>query len=550
MRRYPIDSPDVDPQTVDAWRRHIGGKVDPEAIRVRLAEGTLPEAFSAAAQRNSHRPALTINHHTVSHGVLDHLAGKAATQLAELAVDPGDRVLLMADVGLEEIVAYLGGLRLGAIIVLANPMLTSAEVGQLALESEASLLLGSGSSLMEASKIRPGDIREIVGLRPSDKDQSSVQLHRSDVDSAPAQPVDPEATAILAFTSGTTGRSKPTPLSHRNLLASIRGAMWAWRWNADDHLVHSLPISHQHGLSGIHATLLAGSQATLLGRLDAERTFRAVKYEGASLHFGVAAIHQRLLDALGERAAGLSSLRLAISGSGPLPIELFERYLSVTGTELLERYGTTESGLDVSNLCEGPRLPGHVGLPLPGVEVAVAEDEDSSSSVMVGEVLIRGPQVFSGYLGVSESEQPFLADWFRTGDIGEVDRESGFLRIVGRSKQVIISGGMNVYPREVEDAIRAFPGVEDVAVTGTASDRWGEEVVAVVAPAGLDEDGLSEFVATRLAGYKRPKTIVTVNEIPRNAVGKVIGSQLSGLIASGDAALLSDGIGSSDSRSE
>jgi malonyl-CoA/methylmalonyl-CoA synthetase len=278
--------------------------------------------------------------------------------------------------------------------------------------------------------------------------------------------------------------------------------------------------------------LLAGSRATLLGRLDPQAIVGAVESKGASIHFGVAAIHQRLLDGLEDRAAGLAGLRLAISGSGPLPVDLFERYRSVTGSELLERYGTTESGLDVSNLYDGPRLAGHVGLPLPGVEIALLGDGGTVATEGDGEVLVRGPHVFAGYLGVSRSDQPFVEDWFRTGDLGAIDERTGYLRIVGRSKEIIISGGMNIYPREVEDAIRSFPGVEDVAVTGVASDLWGEEVVAVVTPATLDYEELARFAAARLAGYKRPKRIVTTDTIPRNAVGKVVVSDLARLIPS------------------
>jgi malonyl-CoA/methylmalonyl-CoA synthetase len=549
VRSLPLESSKIDPGTIEAWESQLGDRVeDVPHLRARLGSGSLPEAFAESAGRHSNRPALSVHERTVSHGELDDMAGRAASRLASLGAGRGDRVLLVADVGLEEISVYLGLLRLGATIVLANPMLTSLELAELAAASEAIFLVGSGSPLTAAEKIASGALREIVGLREVDSSQSTVQLDASVSSPSPVSAVDPDATAILTFTSGTTGRPKPTPLTHRNLLASIRGVMAAWRWDRGDHLVHSLPISHQHGLGGIHATLLAGSKATLLGRLDPEAILDAVERAGASIHFGVAAVHQRLLDRLGERAAGLAGLRLAISGSGPLPPDLFERYQTMTGSQLLERYGTTESGLDVSNLYDGPRLAGHVGLPLPGVEIALADEGGNVVTEGVGEVMVRGPHVFCGYLGVSRSDQPFFADWFRTGDLGAIDERTGYLRIVGRSKEVIISGGMNIYPREVEDAIRSFPGVEDVAVAGVASDRWGEEVVAVVTPASLDDAVLAEFVANRLAGYKRPKRIVTTGTIPRNAVGKVVASDLDQLISSGGSGMPSGGIGSSDSQ--
>lgn len=534
MRGLPLDSPRVDHSSIEAWERHLGARVtDPDALRTRLSQGTLPEAFAGSARRHARSSALTVNGRTISHGEVNELAANAAARFGGLGMGTEHRILLIADVGLEEIAAYLGGLRIGATMVLVNPALTSPELKDLATASEASMLVGSGPALAAASGIRTGTLRELVGLRPVDQNHSSAQLDLArPYPTSPLRPVDPDSTAILAFTSGKTGRPKPTPLSHRNLLASIRAAMQAWRWTEHDHLVHSLPISHQHGLSGVHATFLAGSRATLLGRFDAEATLEAVEHGGASIHFGVAAIHQRLLERLGDKARRLSVLRLAISGSGPLPIDLFKRYASLTGNELLERYGTTESGLDVSNLYDGPRLPGHVGVPLPGIEIALVGDEGE----VKGEILIRGPQVFSGYLAVSRQDQPFVGDWFRTGDIGTIDERTGVLRIVGRTKEVIISGGMNVYPREVEDAIRSFPGVEDVAVTGLASDNWGEELVAVVSPCELDDGALADFLAGRLAGYKRPKRIVTADTIPRNSVGKLITSELIKLIPSSGSA--------------
>jgi malonyl-CoA/methylmalonyl-CoA synthetase len=352
-------------------------------------------------------------------------------------------------------------------------------------------------------------------------------------DYMPAEAIDPGSTAVLAFTSGTTGRRKPTPLSHRNLLASIQGAMQAWRWSRHDHLVHSLPVSHQHGLSGLHATLLAGSQATLLGSFDPESTLEVVG-EGATIHFGVPTIHERLLDGLGDRARLLSSLRISISGSGPLSVALFHRYREEVGVPLLERYGTTESGLDVSNPYTGPRVAGSVGIPLPGVEVAIVDESgEVAATGDSGEIVIRGPHVFSGYEDVEQWEQPFIGDWFRTGDIGAFEG-SGHLRILGRAKEVIISGGMNVYPREVEDVLRNDPGVNDIAVVGVPSGRWGEEVVAFVTPSTADASALMEAAVRRLAPYKRPKRVITTDHLPRNAVGKLQTAKLIEMIPSAD----------------
>jgi malonyl-CoA/methylmalonyl-CoA synthetase len=255
--------------------------------------------------------------------------------------------------------------------------------------------------------------------------------------------------------------------------------MLAWRWSKHDHLVHSLPISHQHGLSGIHATLLAGSRATILSDFDPGELLTTASLSGATVLFGVPAIHQRLIDHVGQKGRLPASVRLVTSGSAPLPAEIARTFEETFGHQIVERYGTTESGLNVSNPYVGAREPGHVGVPLPGVEIAiVGEYGQRMTPGEHGEVVVRGPQVFNGYR--DEEPDGFIDGWFRTGDLGVVDPRSGYLRLVGRTREVIITGGMNVYPREVEDAIREAGEVTDVAVIGVPSSRWGEEVVAFV----------------------------------------------------------------------
>lgn len=525
-----LGDPSVDDRTVEAWSRHVGlPRVDSTEVRTSLSAGSLPEELASVAARAGSRPALSVGGSTVSHEELSRRAGDAAAGLSMLGVTEGSRVLLIAAVGAEEIVAYLAILRLGATTVLANPSLTSTEIEAMRRDSGAEHLIGSGTPLEHAAQ--SGAWKEVLGLRKSDVGTTSVVLRSLGRAPLPIREVNPDSTAVLAFTSGTTGSPKATPLSHRNLLSSIRGVMSAWRWKQSDHLVHSLPISHQHGLSGIHATLLAGSRATLLGAFDGETTFQVVVQDAASVHFGVPAIYQRLLSTFGERCVELARLRLAVSGSGPLPVELARTYESQVGAELLERYGTTESGLDVSNLYDGPRCRGFVGLPLPGIEVAIATNSgDVLPDGEVGQVLVRGPQVFSGYEGLGASEQTFVGDWFVTGDLGRVDEGTGWLEIVGRSKDLIITGGMNVYPSEVEQVLLQQTGVMDVAVVGIASQTWGEEVVAIVAPRSVDTRILVQAADSRLAPYKRPKRYVTVDEIPRSSVGKISRDRLEALV--------------------
>lgn len=524
-----LDRPEVGVETMRAWATHLGRPIESAvSLRRELAAGTLPAAFAATAERRPHAPALSIGEDEISHGELDAAAARAGSALRRLGAGPGRTILLVVSTSVSEIVAYLGGLRSGATVVLADPTYTARELGELGRDSGASWAVSSGVALQRLSGEEAG-ISELVGLRSGDARTASVLLDDLAGDPLPVVPIDPAGPAILAYTSGSTGTPKGVPLSHRNLLASIRGVMWSWRWSPDDCLVHSLPISHQHGLGGVHATLLAGSRAVLLERFEPGRLLGAIQEERASVLFAVPAMYQRLLEEQGIGA--LERLRLFTSGSAPLPIRVADELGEAVGSLPLERYGSTEAGLDISNPYDGPRIPGTVGIPLPGVELTVVDGDDRPVEPgTAGEVLLRGPQVFAGYRGAAPDGEGFLLDWFRTGDVGVVDPASGHLSLVGRSKEVIISGGMNVYPREVERALAAVPGVVDVAVLGLPSERWGEQVVGFVVLRGVSSAEAAAAIADRLAPYKRPKQIVPVSHIPRNQMGKVSAEDLRALL--------------------
>jgi malonyl-CoA/methylmalonyl-CoA synthetase len=309
-------------------------------------------------------------------------------------------------------------------------------------------------------------------------------------------------------------------LTHSNVLASCEALRLAWRWTETDRLVLALPLFHMHGLGvGLHGTLLCGASAVLLPRFDPDAVLDAASEHDATLFFGVPTMYARL--APSARVAELARLRLCVSGSAPLPAALHDALGARAGIRVLERYGMTETVMNVSNPYDGERRAGTVGFALPGVEVCLAET--------TSEILLRGPNVFPGYWGREEATRDaFTADrWFRTGDIGARDPE-GYLRIVGRAKELIISGGYNVYPREVEDVLLEHPSVAEVAVVGEPSDEWGEVVVAVVVPATAtkDPDALLAFAAEQLAPYKRPRQVRYVGALPRNALGKVVRSEL------------------------
>jgi malonyl-CoA/methylmalonyl-CoA synthetase len=313
--------------------------------------------------------------------------------------------------------------------------------------------------------------------------------------------------------------------------------MAAWRWHSDDVLVHALPLYHQHGLGGLHAALIAGGTVHIRSKFSATDLMRAAGDSRASVLFAVPTIYQALLASpavlTGGPADGLRRLRLAVCGSAPLSPALAGRLPDVLGRLPLVRYGTTESGLDVSNPVADPRGD-TIGVPLPGVLARIWAADRPADRGADGEIQIRGPHVFSGYWNdPAATEAAFTPDgWFRTGDIGAVDPATGHLVIRGRTKEMIITGGLNVYPREVEIALEAHPAVAEAAVAGVSDERWGERVTAWVVlrdEHGFDEAALIAHARTLLAGYKCPKRVFRLAKLPRNQLGKIVRSALSEL---------------------
>lgn len=431
------------------WARHA-----PDVDVAALGDGTIHGFAGRAAIERPDAVAVTIGDESLTFAQIDEMSQRVAA-----GVSRGARIPLVEPVSPHWIAKYVGILRAGAIVVPLNPAYTRVEIDRFVTAANAT---------------------------PS---------------------IDAEV-ALIAFTSGTTGEPKAVPLTHRNLLSSIRAAMAAWKWSADDVLVHALPLFHQHGLGGLHATLIAGSRLHLVPQFSPSDLLDALIGAPATVLFAVPAMYQRL--------AGLprvnNRLRLCVSGSAPLAEGAAAAAERVLGRRPLVRYGLTESGLDVSQVY-GHQRAATVGVPLPGLEVRLAED---------GEIQVRGPQVFSGYLG---GEPAFTSDgWFRTGDLGRLDEASGELVIDGRIKDLIITGGMKVHPREVEVVLEQHPSVAEAAVAGVASERWGEQVTAWVvlrAGANFDADAVIAHARERLAPYKIPKEVFAVEALPRNAVGKL-----------------------------
>lgn len=497
---------------------HLPPGFDPDDLDL-TAGGSLAAAFVAQWQRAPDRPALRdIDGHWLTGAELEARSAEVAHRLTAAGLQPGERVLLCAASSAALVLAYVGALRAGLVVAPVNPAYTRTEVERLvrAANPAAALLDSAERADWVRRASRPG-VR-IAGV-------DLVELPR--VSGAPGEPLagdhagagDP---ALLLYTSGTTGAPKGALLSHGNLLASARAVTLAWRWSPEDRLLLALPLFHMHGLGvGINGSFVAGGQLILRPGFDpGDVVEQCCAPDPPTMFFGVPAMYARLA-AEGGGLATLADLRLLVSGSAPLPPALADRVAADTGQLPLERYGMTETVMLTSNPIDGPRKPGKVGLPLPGVELRLAAGD--------GEVQVRGPNVLSSYDGNAAADgEAFTEDgWFRTGDLGELD-EDGHLRLAGRSKELIISGGFNVHPREVEEVLAEFPGVREVAVVGRPSERWGEAVTAVVVPerAGVSADALRSFAAERLAPYKVPKAVEFLDALPRNALGKIVRGKL------------------------
>ena len=496
------------------WTAHLAPGADPGGGLV-TDRGTLPAAWAHRWAAAPGAPVLiTGDGRTVGAGEFEEATRRAAGKLAGAGLVPGDRILWSTASSVDAVVSHVAALRAGLVVVPANTAYTQREIAFIVDDVRPAAVVADDP--VRAGWAAAAARQPLVVDDPSLGSLPDRQPGRLDA----AAPGDP---ALIGFTSGTTGAPKGAVLSHRNLQAATASVVAAWRWTPDDRLVHCLPVFHAHGLAvGIYGTLLAGASAVLLPGFDPGAVLDAADRHRATLFFGVPTMYHRL--AASARVVELGGLRLCVSGSAPLAADLHRRIAEAAGTAVLERYGMTETLMNVSNPVEGERRPGTVGFPLPGVEVALAPD---------GEILLRGPNVFDGYWErPAATAQAFLpADdggrpWFASGDLGSVD--DGYLTIRGRSKELIITGGFNVYPAEVEDVLAGHPAVVEVAVTGTPSEEWGEVVTAWVVTDGRapTPEALAAFAGDRLAPYKRPRIVHVVPELPRNALGKVVRGML------------------------
>jgi malonyl-CoA/methylmalonyl-CoA synthetase len=465
-----------------------------------------------------------------SYGDVEAVSARFANALTELGVGVGDRLAVQVPKSIEALMLYLAALRAGAVFLPLNTGYTPAEVESFLVDAEPRLFVcdPEAAPLLAPVAGRAGARLETLGVWHT-PDVSAGTLADKGLSASPqfaTVPREADDLAALLYTSGTTGRSKGAMLTHENLRSNAEALAALWRFTSADTLLHALPIFHTHGLFvATNVTLLSGCRMRFLPRFDAEEVIDELPQ--ASVMMGVPTFYTRLLAAPRLDAARTARMRLFISGSAPLAPEVHAQWRARTGHAILERYGMTETGMITSNPYDGERRPGTVGFPLPGVSLRIADPPSGRPLAQgeVGVIEVKGPNVFKGYWRRPErTAAEFRSDgFFITGDLGRID-EQGYVHIVGRSKDLIITGGLNVYPREVENAIEAIPGVAECAVIGLAHPDFGEAVTALVVPtpgSTLDDLTVLDGLKDRLARFKLPKRVLMVGALPRNAMGKI-----------------------------
>ncbi len=456
---------------------------------------------------------------------VEHASARLAKLLLRLGLSAGDRVAVQVEKSPEALLLYLATLRAGLVFLPLNPAYQAAEIDYFVGDAEPAAIVctPANAGWIEAIAHRHG-VRHVYTLG-ADRSGTLLEAAAAESPAFETRAVRGDDLACIVYTSGTTGRSKGAMLSHANIGSNALVLHRYWRWRSGDVLLHALPIFHVHGLFvACHGALLSGSPMLWLAKFDPTAVIE--RLPRTTVFMGVPTMYVRLLDDERFDARATRSMRLFVSGSAPLLAETFRRFEERTGRRILERYGMSETVMLTSNPYDGERVAGTVGLPLPGVELRVVDESGARCGTgAIGAIQVRGPNVFSGYWRMpGKTREEFTDDgFFRTGDMGSIDA-NGYVSIVGRSKDLIITGGYNVYPKEIESYLDELDGVLESAVIGVPHRDLGEAVVAVVVAvpgAQIDEVALVAAMKARIASFKVPKRVFVVDELPRNTMGKV-----------------------------
>jgi malonyl-CoA/methylmalonyl-CoA synthetase len=455
---------------------------------------------------------------------LDRFSARYANHLKTLGVARGDRVMVQVEKSPQCLFLYLACLRLGAVYLPLNTAYLDEELRYFAADATPALIVCDPAREEFFNTLATAQVRTLDATG-----SGSLTGDLSTDEQFIAEDMADNDTAVILYTSGTTGRPKGAMISHGNLAVNALALLEAWQWQPGDVMLHALPIFHIHGLFvATHLPLLNGSPIIFLQGFNPDLVVK--RLPDATVYMGVPTNYTRLIASGQLNRDVCRNIRLFTSGSAPLLESTFREFTAITGHEIVERYGMTETGMNTSNPLDGSRKPGTVGPALPGVAVSVIDANGTAAGIdEPGDLLVKGRNVFTGYWQLPEkTREEFTEDgFFKTGDVASIDAD-GYVSIVGRNKDMIISGGLNIYPKEIESIIDRLPGISESAVIGLPHDDFGEGVCAVVVPesipvngTGISESGLIDDLKTRLANFKVPKWVYFVDSLPRNTMGKV-----------------------------
>jgi malonyl-CoA/methylmalonyl-CoA synthetase len=484
--------------------------------------GNLYRRFEASFAAHAERIAISPpDGDGLSFGDLARGVARYANALAVLGVEQGDRVTVQVEKSIANVMLYLAVMKAGAVYQPLNTAYTDAEAAYFVADAEPKLIV-CDPSRQQAMRALADRCKVFAVVNLDQQGQGSLAAIAASMDERhETAQLEADGLAGLLYTSGTTGRSKGAMITHGNLQSNAEALVELWRITQEDRLLHALPIFHVHGLYvALNTAFLAGAELIWFAKFDARAMIAAMPR--ATLMMGVPTLYTRLMADESFTREAAKNIRLFISGSAPLLAGTHKAFAERSGHAILERYGMTETGIITSNPYDGARVPGTVGFPLPGVSVRIRGEQP-------GVIEVKGPNVFKGYWRMPDkTREDFMPDhWFITGDAGAIDAE-GRVTITGRAKDLIISGGFNVYPKEIEDALDQLPGVSESAVIGVPHPDFGEAVVAALTTRG-ELPPESEIIATlskSLAKFKAPKRIFVLSELPRNAMGKVLKAEL------------------------
>ena len=490
--------------------------------------------FHQTSQNLPDKVAIEFEDQRVTFREIDLIGNKIANSFQKIGIEKGDRVAQFMPNCLELVYSLVGNFKNGSIVVPMNINFKAQEIEHILKDSGAKAIITDRERLPIVKNIKDKlqDLKFIILIDGKENNISSFnELLQTASDKEPSAIIKDDDYSIIFYTSGTTGKPKGAALTNLNLTSGVKALVQAWKWTKDDVFLLALPLYHIHGIGvALCGSLYAGNFTILKKKFDAEDVLETIRKRKINLFMGVPTMYFKLLEVEGIEKYDLSSMRLFVSGSAPLSKDLFYKLKKTFGHEVLERAGMSETMMNFSNPYDGERIPGSVGPCLPGVKARiVGKNFDDVPVNAEGEILLKGPNVFHGYWNREKyNKEVFRDGWFITGDVGKID-EKNYVYIIGRSKDVIISGGINIYPREIEDVIESMPHVKECGVVGIPDKEFGESVKAYVVlnpKSRLTEEDVINYCREKLASFKKPKFVEFLDALPKNTMGKILKEDL------------------------